>query len=437
MELTRVKVADLRANEINPRTRFDGLKELADSFDLNPMNPGEPMTPIIAFRDANVVRIIDGERRYRAMKKHKTAEECWCVLCDDPSEADAAIAMLATDMREQLSDENKGAHFQTMLALGVPEETIDKAAGRPVAKTLRRHRERTGGKVDMVSIEQLLAAEEVADNEEDYRAVMDAKGDGWNGTPEWERVFDGIKRRREHEAEQSEIEAAVDAAVTLGLKVADKAPRGALRERSLAMGSVAEQIIKNCAEWAEAGMVLVRPKERWDHWEVYTPAAEVTEEEQAEISSRNALRRAESLARKERIAWIWNRYREAGMEGLPNTWRIVEKRLRNRYFGNSEKFCAAAGVDGSNLDIIPTLYNVASCWVEFDHMTNDEIDCLPTGELGWHGSSPFEHHLEVMAALEADGYKQGEAEAEVTALCELIVANCADDGDDGDEDGEL
>lgn len=95
MKLERVKHADVYPSDGNPRRDFGDLKSMAEGFQLNPENPGEPLTPPIVVRDGQVFRIVDGERRWRAMQIAGT-KEFSAIVCDDWDDADAALAMLAT-----------------------------------------------------------------------------------------------------------------------------------------------------------------------------------------------------------------------------------------------------------------------------------------------------------------------------------------------------
>lgn len=103
MKLERVKHADVYPSDGNPRRDFGDLKSMAEGFQLNPENPGEPLTPPIVVRDGQVFRIVDGERRWRAMQIAGT-KEFSAIVCDDWDDADAALAMLATDDKKALDE---------------------------------------------------------------------------------------------------------------------------------------------------------------------------------------------------------------------------------------------------------------------------------------------------------------------------------------------
>jgi len=125
-EMKRVALKDMRPDPKNPRKDFTGIEELAASFAYTPDRPGEPVNPPIVVKDGNVYRIVDGERRYRAMCKVGTpGNECLCIVFDDFGEASSVAAMMATDQKENLSEEERSIGMQQMLILGVPDDTAD------------------------------------------------------------------------------------------------------------------------------------------------------------------------------------------------------------------------------------------------------------------------------------------------------------------------
>lgn len=243
VSLELVPLSRIRANENNPRTRFGGLDELAEEFADNPVNPNEPWNPVMVYRDANVFRLVDGERRWRAMRKAGKVSECHAYVFDTMEAAVAVLAMLDTDSKQALTDEEFGWGLQTALILGVPEEKVEARFGDFCAPALRRQVERAGGKAVQMSVEQMLAADEFADDPEVYGRIVDAKDRG-----EWLAVRNNARRRREEAADRVAAEQAASAAsAASGLEVCDKPPKGALLERSL-YGSAADAIARDGAE---------------------------------------------------------------------------------------------------------------------------------------------------------------------------------------------
>lgn len=125
-DLEIVRLSDIRPDKNNPRVSFEGLEDLAESFDYAyyPGLPGTPATPIMVARDGNVFRIIDGERRFRAMRDHGKVTACMCLVVDPLQDADYISVALATNKKCQLTDEEKSVGLQTMMALGVDEQQI-------------------------------------------------------------------------------------------------------------------------------------------------------------------------------------------------------------------------------------------------------------------------------------------------------------------------
>ena len=113
--LERVPLSKLRPKEINPRSDFGDLDAFAAEFDDNPVFPGEPWTPPIVYRDANVYRIVDGERRYRAMKKAGKVSLEEVLDSDDP----IASRMKVSTLLESLPGYGKAKAAKIMNDLAI------------------------------------------------------------------------------------------------------------------------------------------------------------------------------------------------------------------------------------------------------------------------------------------------------------------------------
>ena len=90
MELREVSVEDVFPDEKNPRKDFGDIAALAESCMLNALNPGEPVNPIVVVADGGIYRIVDGERRFKAIKRNRL-NRCHAIVCDDVDEANAAL----------------------------------------------------------------------------------------------------------------------------------------------------------------------------------------------------------------------------------------------------------------------------------------------------------------------------------------------------------
>ena len=159
MQLKRVKTEDVYPSEGNPRRDFGDLDALAASFALNPTHPGEPMTPPLLVQDGGVYRIVDGERRWRAMRKAGTSEFD-AVVCEDWGDADAALAMLATDDKKPLDEAERSRGAQRCLLLGVEPEKVERAVRKKGMARVRRVASEIGAEAETMSLDHLLAVAE-------------------------------------------------------------------------------------------------------------------------------------------------------------------------------------------------------------------------------------------------------------------------------------
>ena len=131
-----IRVEDVRPSEVNPREDMGDLDRLAESIKAT---GGQPVNPICVVRDGDKWRLVDGERRYRAMCKLGTVE-CDAMVFASYADADEAVAMLATDDKKQLSEEEAARGFQRMLDLGVDDYTIAGVTHRDAEKVKRVRR---------------------------------------------------------------------------------------------------------------------------------------------------------------------------------------------------------------------------------------------------------------------------------------------------------
>ena len=99
MELQVIPLASMWPDPNNPRKDFGDLDALADTFEMNVVRPFEPVNPPTVVPDGvsargHMFRIVDGERRWRAMTKRGAVESCAAIVCS-MDEANAMAAMVA------------------------------------------------------------------------------------------------------------------------------------------------------------------------------------------------------------------------------------------------------------------------------------------------------------------------------------------------------
>lgn len=275
-EKKSVRLGDIRPSGQNPREDFGDIGALARSIEAT---GGEPLNPPVVVADGNVYRIVDGERRYRALSSiYGEDREVSALVAESMDEANELVAMLATDDKRQLTEAERARGVQQMLVLGIDEQRIERAS-RATAGQIRAAR-RLRGRIDagaQVTLEQLEAACAFED-EKDVEAVLSA-GDGWAGKA------DSIRRRVEREEAKAED---CDAFGDAGIPVVKEQPEGFVYKDWSHVGLVATKL-----EGKEfpAGTVAV-----WSgsYWELYGPKDAEPEKTEEEIRAEQEAAREEA-----------------------------------------------------------------------------------------------------------------------------------------------
>lgn len=278
-EKKSVRLGDIRPSEQNPREDFGDIGALARSIEAT---GGEPLNPPVVVADGNVFRIVDGERRYRALSSiYGEDREVSALVADTMDEANELVAMLATDDKRQLTEAERARGVQQMLVLGIDEQRIERAS-RATAGQIRAAR-KLRGRIDagvQVTLEQLEAAS-AFDDEKDVEAVL-AAGDGWAGKA------DQIRRRVKREESIAED---YDALGDAGIPAVKEVPEGFAYVYWANLGTVAEKL----KGIDVTGFVAVRKD---SYWELYKP----DDRSGAEPEKTEEEIRAEQEAEREEVA---------------------------------------------------------------------------------------------------------------------------------------
>lgn len=145
-EKRAVRLGDIRPSSQNPREDFGDIGALARSIEAT---GGEPLNPPVVVADGNVFRIVDGERRYRALSSiYGEDREVSALVAESMDEANELVAMLATDDKRQLTEAERARGVQQMLVLGVDEQRIERAS-RATARQIRAARRLRGSIEDL------------------------------------------------------------------------------------------------------------------------------------------------------------------------------------------------------------------------------------------------------------------------------------------------
>lgn len=279
-EKKSVRLGDIRPSEQNPREDFGDIGALARSIEAT---GGEPLNPPVVVADGNVYRIVDGERRYRALSSiYGEDREVSALVADTMDEANELVAMLATDDKRQLTEAERARGVQQMLVLGVDEQRIERAS-RATAGQIRAAR-KLRGRIDagvQVTLEQLEAAS-AFDDEKDVEAVL-AAGEGWAGKA------DQIRRRIEREEAKAED---YDAFGDAGIPVVKEKPEGFVYTNWANFGDAAKKLEGRDV----TGFVAVMADR---YWELYKPddrsGAEPEKTEEEIRAEQEAAREDEAL----------------------------------------------------------------------------------------------------------------------------------------------
>lgn len=279
-EKRQVRLGDIRPSGQNPREDFGDIGALARSIEAT---GGEPLNPVVVVADGNVYRIVDGERRYRALSSiYGEDREVSALVADTMDEANELVAMLATDDKRQLTEAERARGVQQMLVLGIDEQRIERAS-RATAGQIRAAR-KLRGRIDagvQVTLEQLEAAS-AFDDEKDIEAVL-AAGDGWAGKA------DSIRRRVEREEAKAED---YDAFGDAGIPVVREKPEGFVYTSWANFGDAAKKLEGKDV----TGFVAVLADR---YWELYKPddrsGAEPEKTEEEIRAEQEAAREASAL----------------------------------------------------------------------------------------------------------------------------------------------
>lgn len=177
IEKKRVPLAAIEPSAANPREDFGDIAALADTIRAT---GGEPVNPPVVVADGNVFRIVDGERRYRALReiyKREPGRQVTALVADGMDAANELVAMLATDDKQPLTEEERARGVQQMLVLGVDTERVARAARAARGKVVAaRKMAPLVPEGVQATLDQMLAASELPD---DMAERVLGAGDRW------------------------------------------------------------------------------------------------------------------------------------------------------------------------------------------------------------------------------------------------------------------
>lgn len=320
MNLEVVNIDDVYPNENNPRKKFEGIKELSDSFDLNQERPGEPFIPPILVRDGGIYHIVDGERRYRAMQSRKLTKFT-ANVCEDFDEANALVAAMATDDKQPLSDIEKSRGVQQMLLLGVDPKSVDKAT-RSKGKAIRVNHAMllVDDAAEDMSLDRLLAIDEFADDKQAVERLTNCT------EKEWPKIADELRTQKKRKLEYSVLRKEIK---KRGWKIVGHQPEG-YKYRTYVERNQLDFVEENYQKALANGAVFVlheQDMERKAYAEMFVPIKENEDPEEAKRNQElDEIRAQLDHAAENRKEWIKEKIKNN--DPCPN----VEKQLYKAIF---------------------------------------------------------------------------------------------------------
>lgn len=351
MELREIPVEDVYPDEKNPRKDFGDIAALAESFMLNAVNPGEPVNPIVVVEDGGIYRIVDGERRYKAMRRNRLAR-CHAVVCEGMDEANAMVAMLATDDKRQLDELERSRGVQQMLLLGVDPAKVERAGrlAKGSAARLRRARAAVDDAGDDMTLDRMLAIaefEEAGDAEAVERLASCREA-------EWESVARRIREERDAAEKAGALRRACAEA---GIALEEEAPRyedgyayRACESRPSAVAEAFLRLPEGTRAWLCEGS-YGGPEVRF-----YSPTGGGDAEDEARSERTHEVEGMIEEGKARRLRWFARTLGDAG--ACPNAKRILlgsfftsdtDYSYRREPADNLNEFAEAAGIEADGI----------------------------------------------------------------------------------------
>lgn len=411
MQLIEVNIDDVYPDENNPRKKFEGIDELAASFDLNVERPGEPFTPPILVQDGGIYRIVDGERRYRALKKRK-ATKFTANVCSGLDEANTLMAMLATDDKQPLDEMEKSRGVQQMLLLGVDPVKVEQAAKIKDAKRIKRALSVVDDAAEDMSLDRLLAIEEFADDEDVVELLMYCQEKDWKRL--YEREVEGRKRL----ALIDELTDAVDA---YKVPIYDEAPSDYTYEEYFVTVEGIDNFFSKANDLSIYIAVIINHVSA-PYVSVYAKRSAV-ENEDPNKELKDRLSMVVEASEVRRVKWYGKRLEglESGAKFLGETADLIIDKISDSYvYDHIKSFDEIAGTDFATLTVSSSL--AAGFFEPATYISRIKgwlLDDIAKGKTNKYSQEVLDAYLAGFDANVADGYEPADDELE---LIEMIKA---------------
>jgi|GEM_PF-566865 len=411
MQLKVIPMSAIEPDKKNPRKDFGDIAALADSFKYNGLNPGEPINPPVVVQDGEIYRIVDGERRYRAMKMNGV-RECRAVVCDGMDEANAMMAMLTTDDKLTLSEVERSRGVQQMLLLGVDPQKVEKVGKMKGGshKSVIRATYAAGEKSQMMTLDQLMLLDEFeCDGDDDAVTRLLKHADN---PAAFTAEAATIRRERERDAK---VEAILRACEKAGVKVVEDIPSGYFYRAWTQLPEHVADKAKDLGE--EAVAVIDRRRADCSFYEPRSMQADEETPEQAERRERTEKMRA-AVDMAEDLQRQWFAARCANFLCDSSTDALMTSRFFGKdggYTYNERRRKAMAVFSIEDDEAMPGDLDWLSAFAFADEAVS--VSGYVGDIVRGHSNEMMRHRvekwLEQLDAYIADGYVAGEADMAV------------------------
>lgn len=407
MQLLEVNIDDVYPDENNPRKKFEGIDELAASFDLNVERPGEPFTPPILVQDGGIYRIVDGERRYRALKKRRAAKFT-ANVCSGLDEANTLMAMLATDDKQPLDEMEKSRGVQQMLLLGVDPVKVEQAAKIKDAKRIKRALSVVDDAAEDMSLDRLLAIEEFADDEDVVELLTYCQ------ERDWRKLYEREIEDRKRVALVDELTDAVDA---YKVPIYDKAPSDYTYEEYC---GTADNVNKFFSSANDLSIYIAVVNDCAAPYASIYAKRSAAKKDDPNKELKDRLSMIVETSAERRIKWFGKRLSSL----VPNsrvfgdTADLIANEIKEAWFyTNLEKFDETAGTNFASLNVTTTI--AASYFADATYLSRIRIwntDDIIKGKTNQYMAEVFDAYLAGFDANVADGYEPTDDELELIEM---------------------
>lgn len=390
---------DMATRDYSLEVNKEYVKELADSFGPD----GTPDELITLVRDDGIYRVKAGNSRVRAMELLGT-KECQAIVEDIDGEEARAQAIVETVVRTNTKKKYEAleeSSFVRQLHMFGDDQYVSEVSGIEVEKVARMRKavEIVDDAAEDMSLLRLIAIGEFADNEEDVEALTNCK------ESDFQRIYDGIVRRRENQRKCEEIEAALSEA---GIELVEERPEGYVYDSWFDKLDDVENLPVDAK---------VSRNSYGDYYNVYLPAdeKEVSPEEEARKES-IALRKARyEKASESRAAFVAAHVNDDMHE-------LVEKADDSPYSWDVDHFARKHGIE---MPVGPA--HVIAAFVVLDskpYSWSNEYD----------DEDSLKQFIELTDYLKAHGYEPPQEEIDLyDEVREALEAMESEEGGEADE----